>query len=373
MILYKLNNTNRLSWWKIERVGSDYHVTWGQDLATINKPSANHNVYQCESEDEAQFQIDSKIDEQIKRQGYTEHIPRKMPDMPMLAQQWKDHKNKEPFPSTAIQPKLDGLRCIATNRTVTTRKKLDLPTIPHIKEVLGTLDEEDKLDGELYIHGCDLQLLQSMAVRKHPHTAYHTLEYHVFDYIDTELPFSERYKKLQAIVERLTAFYEAHMSNIRTLPEKLRPKKVYPETCPIKLVPTYMIDNNSHSEQVKHLLGQHFRAFVKEGYEGCIVRNSAAEYQLNYRSPDLLKYKERMDDEFPIVDVSEAYDNMGTFVCKTHEGRFFEATPAWTNARKRILLRDKEKFIGRMLTVEFEKYSPDGVPLKPVGKATREA
>lgn len=372
MILYKLNNTNRISWWKIEQDGSNYHITWGQDLSTINEPSSNHNVYQCSDPERAESEIESKITEQIQRHGYTEHKPKKQPDLPMLAQQWDSHLKREPFKSVSIQPKLDGVRCIATNSTVTTRKLLDLPTIPIIKELLANLSPEDKLDGELYIHGCDLQLLQGMVVRKRPHNAHFTIEYHVFDYVDLELPFIERYNKASSIVEYLTEIYNAHMSTIKDIPEKLRPKKRYPLDCPIKLVPNYKVDNHSHSEQVKHLLGQHFRSFTKQGYEGCIVRDNDGLYELDYRSPALLKYKERLDEEFECIDVSEGYNQTGIFVCKTEEGRIFEATPSWTLDRKRHLLKNKEKFVGRLITVEFEKYSLDGIPLKPVGKATRD-
>lgn len=40
--------------------------------------------------------------------------------------------------------------------------------------------------------------------------------------------------------------------------------------------------------------------------------------------------------------------------------------------KKRYLLRNKEKYIGKWLTVEFEKYSKDKIPLKPTGKCTRD-
>jgi ATP-dependent DNA ligase len=377
MILYKLNNNNRLSWWKIEQDGPNYHVTWGQDNNTINNPTANHNAYETPSEERAAFEIQSKINEQINRKGYTEDKPKTVPDLPMLAQKWEDHVRKigdgkrQPFQSVAIQPKLDGLRCITTNTTMTTRRAEQITSCPHITELLSHLSPEDKLDGELYIPSTDLQTIQSYVRRQRPHRLSTLIQYHVFDYIDLSIPFTERYNRLASIVDYLTEIHNDLIRSIREIPEKLRQKQYVADECPIKLVPTLTIENSCQSEQAKHLIKQHFKAFTKQGYEGCIIRNPQSLYELNYRSPDLLKYKQYQDDEFEIIDVSEGYGKTGIFVCKTEDGNIFEATPAWTAERKRYLLRNKEKYIGRFVTVQFEKYYK-GTPLKTVAKCTRE-
>lgn len=381
MILYKLNNSNSISWWKIEQdvdahnnPKSSYTISWGNDARTKNNSSLNSNGYNTSSPEKAAAEITSHIEFQINRKGYSETIPTSVPDLPMLAQTWADHidkKGREPFKSVFLQPKLDGIRCIATNNRMITRKSELITSCPHISYILEHLSPEHKLDGELYIHGVDLQTMQSYTSRQRPHRVYKEIEYHVFDYVDTEMPFTERYEALRKIIKELMVIHSDLLSTFESVPEKLRSKTVLSPVCPIKLVTSTFVNCSSHDPRFLPTLKAFHKDAVSVGYEGAIVRNAESTYGLNYRSPDLLKFKDRMDDEFEIIDVVEAYNQMGTFVCKTKEGGIFEATPSWTTDRKRWLLRNKEKVIGKMLTVEFEKYSKDKVPLKPTGKCTR--
>jgi len=374
MILYKLNNTNRLSWWKIEQDGSGYTIQWGQDLSTINQMSSNINFYDTPTAERAAFEMQSRINEQINRRGYSEEIPKTVPDFPMLAQQWKDHigKNHTPFKTCALQPKLDGLRCIATNSRMTTRRNEAITSCPHIEYILQHLDPEHKLDGELIIPNCDLQTIQSYVSRQRPHQLSKEIEYHIFDYIDLEMPFWDRYLKLRTIVKELMVIHADLAEATSSIPAKLRQKLVISENCPIKLVTTVHVDAPSNSPGFEKTLVAFHQDAVNAGFEGAIIRNNDAPYELNYRSPNLLKYKQRMDAEFEIIDISEGHGNTGIFVCRTSDGKIFEATPAWTNERKRYLLRARDKYIGRWVTVEYEKMSKDQIPLKPVAKCTRE-
>ena len=69
--------------------------------------------------------------------------------------------------------------------------------------------------------------------------------------------------------------------------------------------------------------------FVKEGYEGIMVRNNSGEYGLNRRSKNLQKYKKFFDQEFEIVGYYEGTGNdRGTVIweCMTEDGQIFKAT-----------------------------------------------
>lgn len=85
-----------------------------------------------------------------------------------------------------------------------------------------------------------------------------------------------------------------------------------------------------------------------------------------------------MDGEFEIVDIVEVTGRCGLFVCRTKPnpeipndtGKIFEANPAWTREAKQRLLKNKEKYIGKWLHVQYETLSLTGVPLKPIGKLT---
>lgn len=375
-ILYKLNNSNRISWWKIEqRIDehnnplSGYTVEWGQDTHS----SSNSNYYPTPTPEKAAAEIQSLIDKQINRKGYSFDKPTTVPDLPMLAQTWGDHtsKSRPPFPSAYLQPKLDGVRCIATHNKMTTRRAELIKSCPHIEYLLEHLSPEHKLDGELYIHNVDLQTMQSYVIRNRPHKLYKEIEYHVYDYVDTEMPFKERTSVLRGIVKELMIIHADLLATFESVPEKLRSKTVLSPVCPIKFVTTVHVDLSTHDPEFLKTLQTFHRDCVDVGYEGAIVRHPESTYDLNYRSPNLLKFKQRMDAEFKCIDVVEGYNQTGIFVCKTKKGNIFEATPSWTVDKKRWLLRNKERHIGRWITVEFEKYSKDGVPLKPVAKCTR--
>ena len=372
MILYKLNNNNRTSWWKIEQSGPSYTITWGQDTATMHLSTENHNSYTTDSPERAAAEVESRVNEQINRRGYSVDKPTSIPDLPMLAQQWTDHlkKGREPF-LASLQPKIDGERCIATNNKLITRTNERITSCPHITYLLEHLSEEFKLDGELYIPRTDLQTVQSIVSRQLPHKLHKQVEYHVFDLVDTELPFKDRYEQLITIINTLQVIHSDLYSLYTSVPEKLRSKSHLTPDFPIKLVPTEHLPFTTHSpEFLPHIKGYHSQC-VEAGYEGAIIRNTDSPYELNYRSPNLLKYKARLDAEFKCIDVSEGYDKTGIFVCQTESGVIFEATPAWTTRHKQHLLINKDKYIGRYVTVEYERLSRDGSPLKPTAKATR--
>lgn len=377
MILYKLNNNNKISWWCIEQHGRNYTVSWGQDHTNRSVQSLNQNTYETPTPERAEFEIQSKINEQIKRKGFTESIPTRSPDLPMLAQTWADHETKvrngkrEDFSQFAIQPKLDGLRCLATNSGMTTRRNVKIGSCPHIETVLANLPDGVRLDGELYIHNTDLQTVQSYVRSERPHKLSKLIEYRIFDLVDTEKPFYERQAILGPIIEQLQQQHQQQWEIYSSVPSKLRTISHLTENFPMALVPTEFHPFPSCSSQGREVIRASFKQAIKDGYEGVMVRNFDHDYILDYRSPDLLKYKERLDDEFEVIDVTEGYDRTGIFVCKTEEGSMFEATPAWTRERKRALLKHKEKYIGKMVTVEYETLSRDGIPLKPVAKNTR--
>lgn len=367
--LYKMNNTNSISWWTIEQHDTDYSIKWGQRLSGKEH---GHNYYSCTTAQEAAAKVASLTKHQIEREGYSLERPKSQPDKPMLAQRWEDRKEKFDWTLYSLQPKLNGLRCIATQESITSRRLERIVSLPNIESILSYLEPNEKLDGELYIHGVDLQTLQSYVMRNRAHKLHYMVEYHVYDYVDLELPFVERSLQLNSIVKRLTEIHRELYRDYCEIPEKLRRSTVagLQQDCPIKLVPTHTYTRYAGINH-KEVISNYFRDCRKEGYEGCMIRNGDSLYELDYRSPNLLKYKEKMDAEFEIIDVSPGYNQTGIFVCKTKDGGIFEATPKWTTERKRYLLANKERFVGRFLTVEFEDYSRDGIPLKPIGIATR--
>jgi len=178
--------------------------------------SRNQTKETFSSQAEAIQDFESRIEHQETRLGYTKEIPKTRKDRPMLAQTWKDHlrltarNSRAEFNSYAIQPKLDGMRCIATNEKMVSRKDDLIVSAPHIAALLSSLDDGIKLDGELYIPNTDLQTIMSFARRTNVHPDYQLLEYHVFDLIDLESTFEQRFFQILEIHKHLVKTWEAY-------------------------------------------------------------------------------------------------------------------------------------------------------------------
>lgn len=368
--LYKMNRHNLISWWTIERDSNTVYIYWGQNHLKMGTQSRNQTKETFSSQAEAIQDFESRIEHQETRLGYTKEIPKTRKDRPMLAQTWKDHlrltarNSRAEFNSYAIQPKLDGMRCIATNEKMVSRKDDLIVSAPHIAALLSSLDDGIKLDGELYIPNTDLQTIMSFARRTKVHPDYQLLEYHVFDLIDLESTFEQRFFQILEIHKHLVKTWEALQFEIKKIPKSMRALQEVEIPCPVKLVDTVFV-------QEIDLITKCHRENLEQKYEGSIIRNPESLYEIDTRSPNLLKYKEYIDSEYEIVDVVECHDKTGLFVCKTESGKIFDVDPAWTKDAKKLLLIKKDYYIGRMLTVRYEKLSRDGVPIPAKGHETR--
>jgi DNA ligase-1 len=123
-----------------------------------------------------------------------------------------------------------------------------------------------------------------------------------------------------------------------------------------------------------------FAAFVQEGFEGIMLRNQGGQYRENYRSHDLQKYKEFVENEYEITGFTEGDGrDKGAIIwmCKIPvSNTIFNVRPKGTMEYRRALYTDASqhpaKYIGKMLTVIYQELSEHGVPRFPVGKAVRE-
>ena len=86
----------------------------------------------------------------------------------------------------------------------------------------------------------------------------------------------------------------------------------------------------------------------------------------------MIKVKMYQEEEFEIIDYSEKLrDEDFCFICKTKEGKVFEAKPIGTREQKSEYLEDMDNIIGKLGTVKFFEWSKDGVPLQPVFQTVR--
>jgi DNA ligase-1 len=281
---------------------------------------------------------------------------------PMLAHTYcpttPDKKQKIQFPCF-VQPKLDGVRCIAffdTNKVVMqSRTGSHFESLAHLTEVLAPVFSQQKspvvFDGELYTDEMPFEELVGLVKTKK--CTVDTLKkiakikYHVYDTVDTLAPFSERIQRIAQIL---------HPSI---------------QTKWIECVQTDTVHNLAEFKAK-------FTEYVESGYEGIMLRNREGKYQCNYRSHDLQKYKEFLESEYPIVGYTEgAGKDKGTviWICSTGSNTVsneFSVRPRGTFEQRKKWFDTGAQYMGRQLTVIYQELSENGVPRFPVGKCIRE-
>lgn len=88
-----------------------------------------------------------------------------------------------------------------------------------------------------------------------------------------------------------------------------------------------------------------------------------------------MKLKSFDTAEYKIVDAEAARGrDTGTvvWVCETRSGQRFSVRPRGTVDQRRNWLATKDLHIGKMLTVQYQNLTPDGLPRFPVGLTFRD-
>ena len=253
--------------------------------------------------------------------------------LPMLANKWEDRKKyiSEPF---FVQPKLDGVRLLVSKDGGISRTGKIVPGT----EILGKgLKEGQYVDGEAFDPNLNFEELTS-TFKTDPLK----LKFHVFDYFDLnklDMTFEKRWEKVKSLKN---AHYE--------------------------YVETTLVTSRDHVPSVheKH---------VKGGHEGTMIRDRDSVYEVGQRSNYLLKFKDFQTEEYEIVGAKTGHGRDAdavVWVCKTKDGQQFTARPEGTIAQREEDYKNREKFMGKMLTVRFQNLTTLGVPRFPVGVVVRD-
>jgi DNA ligase-1 len=139
---------------------------------------------------------------------------------------------------------------------------------------------------------------------------------------------------------------------------------------------------NPHYEYVKttlvmsrdHVPMVH-KKHVKEGHEGTMIRDKDSVYEVGKRSNYLLKFKDFQTEEYEIVGAKTGHGRDAdsvVWVCKTRDGQQFTVRPEGTIAQRAKQYKNREKFMGKMLTVRFQNLTALGVPRFPIGVVVRD-
>lgn len=209
------------------------------------------------------------------------------------------------------------------------------------------------LDGELYKHGKSLQQISGAARLEKDTAGMDWLEYYIYDVMDSTKTFEERLDILHDITDEL---------NLGFNPEREWDDR----ELKFQIVPQETVVGWANIQKLHD-------KYVGEGFEGIVIRDPSKVYNFGGRTNAMIKVKMYKDAEFEIVGYSEGLrpEDM-VFVCKTKEGKEFEAKPMGLRELKWEYLDRMDEIIGKMATVKYFYLSDEGCPLQPVLKCIRD-
>lgn len=336
---------------------SDSKFRPGKNLGKSNETSP---------EEQSWLEAESKWKNKLAKDYYKslEKASDTLTVLPMLAESFDKYSDRIDWGRPVhVQPKLDGMRCLAVcereglgfkvklvartgkDIVVTTRG-----TMHHVLEDIQravdiSLGDTSLLssfdvfafDGELYAD--ELTFQQSMSAIKKSNDNTPLIKFHMYDMAIPDFPLSFRGRSYN-----LSRLWRLHSRWNHT-----------------QLVPTENIRNE------KELHEAHAR-FIGLGYEGTILRHGDDPYKMKGRSKSLLKYKDFIDEVAEIIDIEPTDGNPfhGTPVCRFEDGRVFRCGTKISHVEREELLANKEKFIGEMAEIRFFEWTDDGLPRFPI-------
>ena len=354
--LYKLDSKGKVREWRMEIDGDRFRTVSGladgQQVTSEWKQTFAKNVGRSNAttaEEQAIAEVDALYTKRLDGEYHTSvsDVSKARFFKPMLAAKWEDRLGKVEYP-VYVQPKLDGVRCIANADGLWSRTGKQIVACPHIEIALDPLFEANPdlvLDGELYNHELKDDFNQIISlVRKTKPTdedlmdSNNMVEFHVYDLPSCDDIYSVRRTELQQVLEnqdKCLVFVQTDIAVIQ--------------------------------EDVDALFG----SYVEDGYEGGIIREDRVYEQK--RSNGLLKRKDFEDSEFEIISIEEGKGNWAGYakrvIFRLEDGRECGSGLAGNQDFARQLLSERDKYVGGQVTVQYFTRTPDGVPRFPIAKA----
>lgn len=340
------NYYTQTEWYQVTKTGATSVAQTSEPYfaAPTNVGRANER----NSKAQAEFEFESIVKKQRDKGYRSKNEQKQERPMPMLAHKFTDHKGKVNFP-VYVQPKLNGMRMLFDGDIGWSRGNKEV-----IPEVIQHLQYEDVkkydtiLDGELMLPN-NVLLQESMkAIKKYRPELSPELVYWVYDIVNEKLTFGER----------------------NTLIEEMFCGDDVWDTPPVNFrrVPTYLCHNEA--EVLKY-----HKQFVKDGFEGTMIRDRLSTYEIGKRSYSLLKLKDFVDAEYRIINVVDGDGSdvgLAIFELETPSGAIFNCRPEGTQENRAELFKNRKELIGKYLTVRYQELSKDGIPIFPVGVSIRE-
>lgn len=365
--LYKKDTKGKTRIWSIEVLGDKYRTISGlvdgekvTSAWTVATPKNIGKANETTPEAQAEFEAVAEVTKKLEQGGYFEDIAdidKETYFEPMLAATYDDIKN---FNAVGVysQPKLDGVRCVTTRKGMFSRNGKEFVSSPHIEEALKDLFNlfpDVVLDGELYNHDLRDDFNEIVSLIKKQKTTPESLEktsrlvhYHVYDAFfpgNPDLDFERRYELIRNAI-------------LEFAPNSL-----------IRLVDTSKISSQEELDEV-------YAGYMQDGYEGQMIRIANSKYE-NKRTKNLIKRKEFIDGEFPLLDIIEGEGNWAGYaksvVIKLENGSTCSSGIRGNQEFLRMLLLEKNKYLSGdatvrghnddlsgEVTVRYQNRTPDG-------------
>ena len=346
--IYKYDTKGNCRVWRMEIEGDKYRTVSGiedgnlvESKWTVAKPKNVGRANETTGEEQARLEVASKYEHKLSREySRTKEEAKGGAHFfkPMLA---KPYKGLPLWQDLYAQPKLDGMRCIATAKGLFSRQGKEIVSCPHIFEALKPVFDENPdliLDGELYNHKLkdDFPRLMSLCKKQKPTEEELQESAELVQYWMYDCPSKAEYK------------FSTRIAFLSQTLDKLDPEL----TCLIR-TPTAAV------EDVKGFNEFHGKC-VEAGYEGSMLRLDKPYEQK--RSSHLLKRKDFIDEEFEVVRLEEGEGNWSgaakTVICRAKNGEEFGSGMKGSYERGQKLLGQEFK----LAKIRYFELSPDGIP-----------
>lgn len=292
--------------------------------------------------------------------------------LPMLIRNLSDIDYKH---GVYVEPKYDGIRAIVmidpeTNKmSIYSRTGKRFTGFKCIEDEAYKLLENGKrsnivLDGELYKHGMHLQDISGIVrtigsintddVSNRPKEQ---LKLYTFDLYDKRRPDLQQWQRKE-LLDELFKRYDINRSSSASC---------------ITKVHTTIVHSKDQLERL-------YDKYLKEGYEGAIIRKKESVYEPGTRSKQVFKLKPYHTSEFTIVDSKEGIgkDKGAIILILAPEGidvrnvSTFAAVPNVAYTERVKMWKDRYELLGKQATVQYVGLSKDGIPLQPKVIAIRD-
>jgi DNA ligase 1 len=375
--LYKKDASGNMLGWRIWTEANCVFTRHGrldgsiqQDMYEVLEGTNIGRSNQRDEIEQAEFEAESKWKKQVKYKGYFESIQaaNEAGDntyfgalKPMKAQRHDKHAHKLFYP-LYVQPKLNGLRCMATMYQGTVKLYRSggqmIKHFEHIRcDLLKIMKNGDIFDGELYDHGTPLSVISGIVradVNVKSKEVQEKIKFWIFDapkigVHDIENTFFTRFDELY---KRFNNYQGEHLI----------------------LVGTTAVDSDKLSEAM-------YVDFVHDGYEGMMYRLMNMSYKPGKRSYEIQKRKDFQEDDFQILYANEgkgrAKGMAVSFTCtkfsnELGEDATFEVPMNGTDEYRIMLWNSPESFRGKWLQTRYLNLSVYGIPEIPKGLQIRD-